>query len=161
MSGVFWLTTPSNWFGRSGGTQVSGVSLTDSSLLQSGAIVERTFQTAPYPAGTTLPQLQQDLVSQFNSAQAIINQENPPFAGVVGLAYDGTTWSQFSQTPQPSGLSASQIQPPTMLARYVETPIYSRLDVVIQQLNSILLVLMNALGAPAGAQLDLPHIPNR
>lgn len=69
---------------------VAGATAGEITALQTGAVVE-TVREARWPAGTTIPNIQAALVTEFNAYQARVTASNPWQR--YGTSWDGSIWT--------------------------------------------------------------------
>jgi len=98
ISGVFWLTAPSNNIVKLPDfqSQVPFIDQTNLTLLQNGVLVEQPFGSGLFAAGTALSDVQSALESQFAAAQTTLNNTATVISGLIGSNYNGTSWSNSS-----------------------------------------------------------------
>jgi hypothetical protein len=109
VSGVFWLTSPTNNVvpSPSRTSVVPGILAADLAALRSGAIVEQPFTTGQYASGTTQATVDADLQTRFTAAQTALNNTNPALATAVLRAFNGATWAALGQVAPPAAVSAT------------------------------------------------------
>jgi hypothetical protein len=108
VTGVFWLTANSNNIIPLP-TFVSAVPFIDQAdlvLLQSGQLVEQTFNSGLFPSGTILATVQSTLITQYITAQTNLSSTNPPLSGLIGMSYNGVSWTGSSPFT-PYGVNSS------------------------------------------------------
>jgi hypothetical protein len=100
VSGVFWLTAPSNAVvpNPAFSSQNPNIDATTLISLQTGSLVEQPFTTGLFASGTNLASVQSSLTTQYSAAQTALNATNPPLANLIGTVYSGAAWS----TPSPT-----------------------------------------------------------
>lgn len=101
VTGVFWLTANANAIVPLPNytSKVPFISLSDLGNLRSGTIVEQGFDSGLFPSGTVLATVESSLQSQFTAAQSDLSSVNPPLSGLVGLSYDGASWTNQTFNP--------------------------------------------------------------
>ena len=94
VSGIFWLTAPSNLVVPAPTMTSQNPHITAAQLLslQTGTLVEQSFTTGLYAFGTSLASVQADLQTQYTAAQTALNNLAPVNSNMVGVVYDGTSW---------------------------------------------------------------------
>jgi hypothetical protein len=148
VSGIFWLTAPANW-SSVGSSALPNVSQSDAALLQQGLVVEQSFVTGEYPAGTTLGQVQADLIARYGAAQAALSAQNPPIAGLAGLVYNGSTWATPAAPSQvAAAVAQSSTAPIPQLGAAPDERVSARLGTISRQLYALQLLVANAFGCP-------------
>lgn len=95
VSGVFWLTAPSNNIIPlpTFQSQVPYIDSSNLSLLQSGQLVEQSFNSGLFASGTILSAVQSALQTQFTAAQTTLTSSNSPLSGLIGSVYTGSVWN--------------------------------------------------------------------
>lgn len=101
VSGVFWLTTPSNNIVSIPNfqSQVPFIDPTNLLSLQYGNLVEQPFNSGLFAPGTSLSDVQNSLQNLFNIAQNNLTNTNSPISGLVGSVYDGYLGAWSSSNP--------------------------------------------------------------
>ncbi len=98
VTGVFWLTALTNaviplpLFK----SQVPNIATADLASLRTGTIVEQSFNSGAFVAGTTLATVQSSLQTQYTNAQNTYNNLNPALSGLIQSAYSGSSWAAYS-----------------------------------------------------------------
>ena len=100
VSGVFWLTAPSNAVVPNPTFSSQNPNIDSATLisLQTGALVERPFTSGLFASGTSLGTVQSTLATMYSDAQTALTATNPPLANLIGTIYNGSSWS----TPSPT-----------------------------------------------------------
>ena len=95
VSGVFWLTAPSNRIVPISTfiSQVPQVSDADHLLLRQGSRVETPFTSGLFAAETVLADVHTTLQGMYDEAQTTLDSANPTLSGLIGASFDGATWS--------------------------------------------------------------------
>jgi len=95
VSGIFWLVAPTNLVVPRPNvvSQFSNITSAQLLLLRNGTVVEQAFTTGLYASGTSLASVESDLQSQYTAAQTVLNNAAPVASGLVGIAYDGSSWT--------------------------------------------------------------------
>lgn len=95
VSGVFWLTAPTNNIVPLPGfqSQVPFIDITNLALLQAGTIVEQQFNSGLFASGTIAGDVQVALQDLLTTAQTNLTNSNSPISGLIGSVYNGSTWS--------------------------------------------------------------------
>lgn len=98
VSGVFWLTAPTNGVvpQPNARSNVSGISNSDLSALRAGSIVEQTFTSAVFGPGTSQATVDAALQALFTTAQNNLNNFNLALATVINRAFSGASWAAFT-----------------------------------------------------------------
>lgn len=101
VSGVFWLTAPSNNIVPQPNlkSQVPFIDSTNLASLQSGVIVEQAFNSGLFDSGAQVADVQAYLQTLFTAAQNDLNNTNSPLSGLIGNVYDGYTGVWSSANP--------------------------------------------------------------
>ncbi len=90
---AFWADVPAarqiRYANPTATSEVADASQAELTAIQTGAIIERADESR-WPAGTTIQQVQNFLITRFNAFQAQITAANPWQR--TGTAWDGTTW---------------------------------------------------------------------
>lgn len=109
VSGVFWLDAPSNNIIPlpKFDSQVPFIDPQNLLSLQSGVIVEQSFNSGLFVSGTILADVQTALQSQFDTAQTALNNTNSPLNGLIGNVFDGNAWSTTNPFASFVGLDIS------------------------------------------------------
>ena len=99
VTGVFWLAPSNNFIPLPNFvSQVPFIDPIDLGLLQSGQLIEQSFNSGLFPSGTSLASVESYLQSLYSTAQATLTGDAFPISGVVGLIYDSVNgWT--STTP--------------------------------------------------------------
>ena len=95
VSGAFWLNAPTNSVIAKPDFKSKYHNIDSSTLtaIKTGTLLEQTFTTGLFDAGTTLDVVQSTIASMYDAAQANLISEDPPVLNLIGSSFDGTNWS--------------------------------------------------------------------
>ena len=101
VSGVFWLTPPSNNIVPLPNfkSAVPFIDASNLSSLQYGNLVEQTFNSGLFAPGTDLADAQTAVQNQFNTTQTNLTNANSPLSGLIGNVFDGYSNAWSSTNP--------------------------------------------------------------
>jgi hypothetical protein len=111
VSGVFWLVAPTNRVVPipTFRSQVPQIAAADLLSLRQGTLVEQPFTSDLFDPSAVAADVESTLASLYSAAQSALTALGPTVSGLVGLTFDGATWTTASapsaawitgQTPQ-------------------------------------------------------------